>query len=150
MSSLVYETLDLSTRGLRPSMRLLRSVPIRPTVFTSARCWHDWGPLPCNLNGSAKIFRNDKTVNAFNSLWETYEKSSSASVCCGARCCLFCSGVSFGLLLPWTILPIFLSRPLLPICLSRALLSAPDLGCRRQWACRVLSLLVNGLLCAPC
>jgi len=95
-----------------------------------------------------KIFRDDKALTVFNSQ-ETYEKSSSATVCRGARCCLLCSGTSFGLLLPWTILPIFLPRELLPIPLSRALLSAPGLGCRRQWARRVLSLLVNGLLCAP-
>src|SRR5205814_8889298 len=90
-------------------------------------------------------------------LWGTYEISSSASVCCGARCCPFCSAASFGLLLPWTVLPILLPRPLLPILrprtilpisLSRALLSEPELGRRRQWACRLLSLLVNGLLCA--
>src|SRR6476620_7279591 len=104
-----------------------------------------------------KIFRDDKAITAFNHLGETYERPSSARVCCGARCCLLCSGASFGLLLPWTVLPILLSRPLLPILqrrailpisLSRALLSAADLGCRREWACRLLSLLVNGLLCA--
>jgi len=41
-----------------------------------------------------------------DSFGETYEKSSSGSVCFGAWCCLFCSGASFGLLLPWTVLPI--------------------------------------------
>jgi len=41
-----------------------------------------------------------------DSFGETYEKSSSVSVCFGAWCCLFCSGASFGLLLPWTVLPI--------------------------------------------
>ena len=30
---------------------------------------------------------------------ETYEKSSSASVCCGDQCCLFYSGASFGLII---------------------------------------------------
>jgi hypothetical protein len=93
-----------------------------------------------------KIFRDDKTLAAFNSLYETYEKSSSAIVCCGARGCLFYSGASFGLLLRRPLLPISIPGALLPISLSQPLLSAPDLGCRRQWrACRVLSLLVNGL-----
>ena len=80
---------------------------------------------------------------------KTYEKSSSAIVCRGARCCLFYSGASLGLSLPWTVLPLLLPRPLLPISLSRALLSAPWLGRRHPWAPRILSLLVSGLLPAP-
>src|SRR4029077_10760465 len=58
------------------------------------------------------------------------------------------SGTGFGLLLPWTLLPISLPRPLLPISPSRALLPAPGLGGRRQWTPQVLSLLVNGGRCA--
>ena len=89
---------------------------------------------------------------------KTYEKSSSAIVCRGGRCCLSYSGASLGLSLPWTVLPVLLQRPLLPISLRRellpislprALLSAPGLGCRRQWARRILSLLVSGLLFPP-
>ena len=38
------------------------------------------------------------------------------------------------------------SRALLPVSVSRALLSAPRLGCRRQWASRILSLLVSRLM----
>ena len=95
-------------------------------------------PAILRLKRAAKIFRDDKALTVFNSQ-ETYEKSSSATVCRGARCRLFCSGTSFGLLLPWAILPIFLPRALLPIPLSRALLSAPGLGGR------LLPLLVNGL-----
>ena len=101
-----------------------------------------------------KLFRDDKTITAFNS-HETYEKSSSAIVSCADRYCLFYSGSGVGLSLPWTVLPILLRRPLLPIPLpgallpvsvSRTLLPAPGLGCRRQWASRILSLLVSGLL----
>ena len=109
---------------------------------------------PCDLSRAAKLFRDDKTVTAFNSQ-KTYEKSSSVIVCCGGRYRLFYSGASLGLSLPWTVLSIFLRRPLLPISLprallpvsiSRALLSAPGLGCRRQWASRILSLLVSRLM----
>ena len=51
------------------------------------------------------------------------------------------SGTGFSLLLPWTVLPISLPRPLLQLPLPRALLSASGLG---RWATGVLSLLVNG------
>jgi hypothetical protein len=49
---------------------------------------------------------------------------------------VFRSDAGFGLLLPWAVLSV--STP-------RALLFAPELGCRRQRAPRVLSLLVNGI-----
>ncbi len=109
---------------------------------------------PCDLSRAAKLFRDDKTVTAFNSQ-ETYEKSSSAIVGCGIRCRLFSSSPSLGLSLPWTVLSISLRRPLLPISLprallpvsvSRTLLPAPGLGCRCEWASRILSLLVSRLM----
>lgn len=108
--------------------------------------------LTSDLNRAAQITsrRRDRDLNS----QDTYEKSSSAILCCDIRYRLFSSSASLGLSLPWTVLPISLRRPLLPISLprallpvsvSRALLSAPGLGCRRHWACRALSLLVSGL-----
>ena len=76
---------------------------------------------------------------------KTDDTSASANVCSGAQCCLFNSGIRFGLLLSWTVLPVSLPGPLLQISLWRALLSAPALGCRRLWSPWVLSLLVNSL-----
>jgi hypothetical protein len=52
----------------------------------------------CVANRAAKIFRDYKTVTALSLGGKSYEKSSYASACCGARCCLFCSGAGFGLI----------------------------------------------------
>jgi hypothetical protein len=50
------------------------------------------GGLSCDLNRAAKNISRLQNSPRVYSLGATYEKSSSASVCCGARCCLFCSG----------------------------------------------------------